>query len=104
MANAEIEAIKAERRTIKEKAQEIRPKYEPLFWRQPNVWSTAIGIHRDENGCLPPRYTGVIGFKVYVTKKVDQDTLPPEDRIPDVIEGIPVQILEGEKFDPFDPS
>ena len=28
----------------------IRPKYNNLFWRQPNVWSVGIGLFVDENG------------------------------------------------------
>ena len=51
----------------------------------------AIWTLRHENGEL---IRGTAGIKVYVTEKTDQSTLPPEDRIPDCLEGIPVQILE----------
>ena len=44
----------------------------------------------------------MLGIKVWVTEKVDQSALPPEDRIPDVLEGVPVQILEQEALDPAD--
>ena len=90
------------------RAGEIRPKYEDLFWRQPNVWSTAIGFFEDENGNIleiPDDEGGckrVVGFVIWVTKKVDQNTLSPEDRIPEVIEGIPVQIIEEEALTPAD--
>ena len=74
-----------------ERARAIRHKYEDLFWRQPNVHGTGIGIVVDENG----NDTDRAGFIITVTKKVDQGTLPPEDRIPDCLEGVPVQIEEA---------
>ena len=74
------------------KAIEIRPKYDDLFWRQPNVLSVGIGLLT----CLPPvNGRPPVGFHITVSEKVDQSTLPEEDRIPDVIEGVPVQISEG---------
>ena len=85
---------------IGERAEEILPKYEDLFWRQPNVWSTRIGLFNDKNRNymrIPDGKGGckmVVGFIISVTEKVDQNTLPPEDRIPDVLEGISVQIIE----------
>ena len=83
-----------------ERARAIRPQYDDLFWRQPNVWAVGIGFFRGEwdiplevpdgdGGCKR-----VVGFIIRVTEKVDQSTLPPEDRIPDTIEGVPVQIIE----------
>ena len=89
-----------EYREVSQRARAILPKYEELFWRQPNVWSTSIGFFRGEwdrplefpdgeGGCKR-----VVGFIIRVTKKVDQSTLPPEDRIPDTIEDVPVQIIE----------
>ena len=85
---------------VSQRARAILPQYEDLFWRQPNVWSTGIGFFRGdwdiplefpdgEGGCKR-----VVGFIIRVTEKVDQSTLPPEDRIPDTIEGVPVQIIE----------
>ena len=73
-----------------ERAESIRHKYEDMFWRQPNIYGTAIGIIFDESG----EFTDRAGFIITVTKKVDQSTLPPEDRIPDCLEGVPVQIEE----------
>ena len=74
-----------------ERARAIRHKYEDLFWRQPNVWGVGIGEFRDENGEWAG---GPWAFAISVTEKVDQNTLPPEDRIPDCLEGVPVQIIE----------
>ncbi len=72
------------------RAKAIRYKYEDLFWRQPNVHSVGIGDITDENG----EYTDIWGFRIHVIEKVDQNTLPPEDRIPHCLEGVPVQIVE----------
>ena len=78
------------------KAREIRPKYDDLFWRQPNVIAVSIGLLT----CLPPiDGRPPVGFKIRVTKKVDQSTLPAEDRIPEMIEGVPVQLSEGRHFE-----
>ena len=85
---------------VTERARAIRPKYNNLFWRQPNVWSVGIGLFVDENGDfleVPDGEGGctkVVGFRITVTEKVDQNTLPLEDRIPDMLEGVPVQIIE----------
>ena len=83
-----------------ERAESLMPKYEDLFWRQPNIHSVRVGPLYDEfaNDIMVPDgrggYRQEVGFKILVTKKVDQCTLNPEDRIPDTIEGIPVQIGE----------
>ena len=73
-----------------ERRREVRRKYDSLFWRQPNVYVVSLGRIRDENGNI----TNTWSITLRVTEKVDQATLPPEDRIPDSLEGIPIQILE----------
>ena len=89
-----------EYRRVGNRADEIYPKYRDLFWRQPNVIMTSIGFLEDGNGDtikVPDGEGGckeVVGFIISVSEKVDQNTLPPEDRIPDGLEGIPAQILE----------
>ena len=69
----------------------MRRKYNDLLWRQPNVQDVSSGFLRDGKG----GWIETKGIIVYVSKKVDQGTLPPEDRIPDCLEGIPVQIVEA---------
>ncbi len=87
-------------REITARAREVRPRYEAMFWRQPNVYAVGIGFHVDEDGYdleIPDGEGGckrVVGFVIWVTKQVDQSTLPPEDQIPSMIEGVPVQIVE----------
>ena len=68
---------------------EVRLKYDPLFWRQPNVVSVSEGLLEDENRDA----TKTTGIVVGVSEKTDQSTLPAEDRIPDCLEGVPVQII-----------
>ena len=71
---------------------EVRLKYDPLFWRQPNVHGVGEGFFGDgHGGRLKTK-----GIVISVTRKVDQSTLPPEDRIPDCLDGIPVQVIEEE--------
>ena len=85
---------------ITEHARAILPKYEDMFWRQPNVYVTSIGFHVDEDGYdleVPDGEGGckrVVGFIIRVTERVNQSTLLPEDRIPSMLEGVPVQIRE----------
>ena len=38
-----------------------------------------------------------MGIVIRVDTKVDQSTLPAEDRISDCLEGVPVQIIEDER-------
>ena len=75
-----------------QKARAIRHKYDAMFWRHPNVHAVGIGNTRDENG----EKTGKWGFVIHVTKKVDQRTLPPEDRIPGCLEGVLTEIREDQ--------
>ena len=76
----------------------VLAEYRELFWRQPNVYDVSKSFLRDENG----EWTDQWGITVWVTKKVDQSTLPPEDRIPETLrddyfeEDVPIQIVEAE--------
>ena len=87
-------------REISARAEAIRPKYEKLFVCQPNAWRVSIGIFQDEdrNYITVPDgeggYSKIVGFIVEVTEEVPQEDIPPRYRLPDMIEGVPVQILE----------
>ena len=74
------------------RAHEVRLKYDPLFWRQPNVFGVSEGFFQEEGRY--GEHTDTWGIKIKVTKKVEQSTLPPEDRIPDCLEGVPVELRE----------
>ena len=77
----------------RERILEVISKYRPLFERQPTWHGHGPSSLRDENG----ERTKTRGIIVRVTKKVDLSALPPEDRIPDCLEGVPVQIIEEEE-------
>ena len=81
-----------------ERREEIYQKYESRLRSYPNV-QFPVGPRSfwDEN--MQPIGKGVAGITMMVYPWVDPDTLPPEDRIPDCLEGIPIQILEGSKFE-----
>ena len=68
----------------------VRLKYNSLFWRQPNVHMVSEGLFRDESG----DWMQEGGIVIRVSEKVSQDTLSPEDRIPECLEGVPIQIRE----------
>ena len=89
-SSAEEVAMTATPEITPERIHEVRLKYDDLFWRQPNVHGVGEGLLRNQNGDL----TETWGIIISVTKKVDQSTLPAEDRIPDCLEGVPVQVIE----------
>ena len=87
---AEEETMNATPEITDERILEVRDKYRALFKRQPNYNGNGPGHLEDENG----ERTETRGITIYVSKKVDQNTVPVEDRIPDCLEGVPVQIIE----------
>ena len=89
-SSAEEETMTATPEITEERILEVRDKYRALFRRQPNYHGNGPSDLRDENG----ERTETRGIIIYVTEKVDQSTLPVEDRIPDCLEGVPVQIVE----------
>ena len=72
--------------------REVFRENKQLFLRQPGYSRSMEHFFRDEEGNWSDEYGIVI--RVQGTK-VDQDTLPPEDRIPDEIEGVPVYFDDG---------
>ena len=89
-SSAEGETMTATPEITEERILEVRDKYRSLFRRQPNYQGNGPSDLRDENG----ERTETRGIIIYVTKKVDQGALPAEDRIPDCLEDVPVQIVE----------
>ena len=79
-------------RPTSEHVSYVLEKYRPLFRRFPHQWGNGRGLLYDTNGKL----THEVGIKVYVEELVEQSTLSTEDRIPDCLEGVPVQIVVEE--------
>ena len=69
----------------------VREKYGALIRRQPGWWGLGTGNLVDAVG----ERTGPLGIIISVEKILDQSTLPPEDRIPDCLDGVPVQFDES---------
>ena len=92
-SSADEESLTATPEITREHIIEVREKYRDLIRRQPNYsGSGGPALLMDENG----ESTQVRGIIVRVTEKVDQSAIPAEDRIPDCLEGVPVQIVEEE--------
>ena len=73
------------------RTREVGLKYEPLFLRQPNSPRAREEFLRNER---TGERLATWGIVITVDgEKVDQGTLAPEDRIPDKLEGVPVQII-----------
>ena len=81
-------SVEVERPTS-EHVSYVLEKYRPLFRRFPHAWMNGSGLLLDEGG----EFTREVGIRIYVEELVDQSTLPLEDRIPDCLEGVPVQIV-----------
>ena len=75
------------------KTLEVFEKHKRLFNRYPNRVAVKLGFLRDEK---TGRRTETWGIVTIVSEVVDQDRLPPEERLPNEIEGVPVQIILAE--------
>ena len=77
-----------------EQAEAALEKHAALFQRQPHWIKSGVGILFDRT-----QITDQVGITVFVSEQTNQTTLPEEDRIPDCVDGVPVQIVsdfEGE--------
>ncbi len=70
-----------------EKIQRVKARYEADLLRKPNVVGVGIGMRMRQG--YP---TGDAGLVVNVTRKIPALLLRPEDRIPKVLDGVPVWI------------
>ncbi len=75
---------------IANKTYEVSKKYKRLLVRYPNRTAVSTEFLRDEKTGLRTKTWGIL---VQVSKEIDQDTVPPKSRIPDELEGVPVQII-----------
>ena len=67
--------------------RQVLRQYEDLFARQPNFIEATRGLLEDHEGTPIP----IVGILVHVSEEVDQEALPPQDRIPSCLDGIPIQ-------------
>ena len=67
-----------------ERAQEVLEKYMEELWDHPNVNGFGIGPLEDSEGL----WCGYIGIEIDLIQ--DQSELSAEDRIPDCLDGVPV--------------
>ena len=75
------------------KTHEVFEEYKDLFYRYPNRVNVNTEFLRDEDTGVRTETWGIV---IIVDEKADEDTLPPERRIPDELEGVPVQIITTE--------
>ncbi|MCU0496367.1 MAG: hypothetical protein MUF87_03330 [Anaerolineae bacterium] len=75
---------------------EIQTRYLEMLMSKPNVIGVGIG-KRKRSGV----YLEEVCIVVMVTQKVPFDQLHPEDRIPQMIEGIPIDVQEFGSFSAF---
>lgn len=79
-------------RTSTEYMQQVVDKYmHPLIRNYPHFTGVGAGLftHLNESG------ERVRGITVMVSEIIDPNTLPPERRIPDCLDGVPVRIILG---------
>jgi hypothetical protein len=76
------------------RVSELKELMEDELLQKPNVVGVGVGL-RQKGGV----YTDEIALVVMVRKKVPAIELEPEDRIPEAIENVPIDVLEvGELF------
>jgi hypothetical protein len=73
-----------------QRAIDVKARHEADLMRKANVLSVGVG-YRETRG----RPTDEIVLVVSVTQKVPRSKLPPQDIVPPVIEGIPVDVREA---------
>ena len=71
---------------------EVFNELKPRFRRQPGFLGAERNFLVDEDTVEPTEEWGIL---VFVKEKVDQNTLPPEHRIPAELRGVPVQFILG---------
>jgi hypothetical protein len=72
-----------------QKVKEVKKKIAPKIWKYPNV--TGIGVGYKEVG---GKRTEIIALRVYVKKKVPKGKLRPEEILPEIIDGVPLDVIE----------
>jgi hypothetical protein len=71
------------------RAKEILAVHREYLMTKANVVGVGVGLKQ-----VQERYTQSVALIVLVTRKVPKDDLAADDRIPEEIEGIPVDVQE----------
>ncbi len=69
--------------------RQVKHRHEAELMRKPNVVGVGIGQRQREG-----HPTDELNLVVNVTRKVPEDDLAPEDRIPEWVEDVPVRVYE----------
>ena len=74
-----------------ERARAVLDEQRERIRRQPNLVHFGVNRMWDTDG----NRIDEVGIVIGVSEKVDQSTLPEQDRIPGCLDGVPVQFIEG---------
>ncbi len=69
------------------RAQAVKAKYEHMLMRKQNVVGVGVGL-QEQGG----RSTGKVAIVVSVRDKLPLDQIPPNERIPSELDGVPVDV------------
>jgi hypothetical protein len=72
-----------------QRAAQVKERYEQSLLAKENVVGVGVGI-RKHGG----EYTGEVALIVMVRRKLPASQVPPEDLLPEEIDGIPVDVQE----------
>lgn len=75
------------------KTYEVFKEYKRFFYRYPGAINVDTAFLRNEKTGLRTETWGIV---IIVDEKIEEEVLPPDFRIPDSLEGIPVQIIPAE--------
>lgn len=78
------------------KVSDVRARHEEELLQYPNVVGVATGV-KSTGG----RPTGKACLVVYVEKKVAEDDLERDQRLPPELEGVPVDVVEVGRIEPL---
>lgn len=84
-----------EQQRIIQRIQVIKEAHEAELMAKANVVGVGIGFRQNKR-----RHTKDVVMVVMVEKKVARDQLAPEDIIPGLIEGVPVDVQESGRLVP----
>ena len=77
-----------------QRIDDVLETYRDRLRRYPYFGGSLVGLHFTWDGALTDRFI----VEVYLDHLVDPRTVPPEDRIPGCIAGVPVHIVVGRTF------